>query len=316
MSRKSQVIDDREALNSLDNKLQLVRDRVRSVVGGYATGMYLYGSGGLGKSFSVSQELEALSAPVRMFNSRMTGKGLFNSLGAHPDAIHLLEDMERIVDDRDAQGVLRSALWSQPGKPRIITWTTAADPQRFEFRGGVIMVANVPLKALPELRALATRIAVHNMDVTDEELQAQMRRIARQGWSRGRHRLDANTCLGVCEYLIDQCLTAQCPMDLRLLDNSCLDYCQWDNEHSSLHWRDLVAHRVRQTVTQIREEISSLTREQKAQHYRDIVRDILAATPDAQEQVRLWQERTGKSQSRFYVYKSQVENREFDPETA
>jgi hypothetical protein len=316
MSRQSQVIDDREALKSLDNKLQLVRDWVRSVVCGYATGMYLYGAGGLGKSFNVSQELEELGAPVRMFNSRMTGKGLFNALGAHPDAIHLLEDMERIVDDRDAQGVLRSALWSQPGKERIVTWTTAADPQRIEFRGGVIMVANVPLKALPELRALATRIIVHKMDVTDEELQAQMRRIARQGWSRGRHQLDADTCSLVCEYLIGQCLASQCPIDLRLLDNSCLAYCQWDNDHSSLHWRDLVAHRVRQTVTQFREEISSLTREQRAQRYRLIVRDILAATQDAQEQVKLWREQTGKSKSRFYVHKAQVEDREFDPETA
>jgi hypothetical protein len=314
MSKQSQVIDDREALKSLDNKLRFVRDRVRSVVGGYATGMYLYGAGGLGKSFNVSQELEQLGAPVRMFNSRMTGKGLFNSLGAHPDAIHLLEDMERIVDDRDAQGVLRSALWSQPGKQRIVTWTTAADQQRIEFRGGVIMVANVPLKSLPELRALATRIILHKLDVSDDELQAEMRRIAGQGWSRGRHRLDTDTCLLVCEFLIGQCLASQCPIDLRLLDNACLDYCQWDNDQSILHWRDLVAHRVQQTVTQVREEISTLSREQKAQRYRQIVRDILASTQDAQEQVNLWRERTGKSQSRFYAYKAQVENREFDSE--
>jgi hypothetical protein len=284
--------DDSRHLASLDAKIKLVQDRVRSVVGGYSTGMYLYGAGGLGKSFNVLQELEAQDVSVRLFNSRMTAKGLFNSLQAHPDAVHLLEDMERIVDDRDAQGVLRSALWAQPGKERVVTWTTAADPQRFEFRGGIIMVANAPLKALPELRALATRIIVHKMDVTDEELQAQMRRIAGQGWSRGKHRLKPEECMDVCDFLIGQCVESQCPVDLRLLDNSCLDYCQWENEHSDHHWRDLVAHRVRQTVTQLREELSPLTMEQKRARNRQIVRDILAATNDPEEQVLLWAQKT------------------------
>src|SRR5262249_18414061 len=155
------------------------------------TGLYLYGAGGLGKTYHVLQQLEMLEADFRLFNARMTGKGLFQALEKAPDAVHVLEDMERLTQDRDAQGVLRGALWSQPGRPREVTWTTAAGAARFVFRGGLILLANRPLADLPELRALATRIAVYRLEVTDAELAAQLRRIAGGGFARGCHRLDA-----------------------------------------------------------------------------------------------------------------------------
>jgi hypothetical protein len=114
--------------------------------------------------------LKSLSADYRLFNSRMTAKGLFKALEKAPDAVHVLEDMERLTRDRDAQGVLRSALWAQPGHDRAVTWTTATGgEERFVFRGGVIMIANAPLADLPELRALATRIALVKLDVSDAE---------------------------------------------------------------------------------------------------------------------------------------------------
>ena len=61
--------------------------------------------------------------------------------------------------DADAQGVLRSALWAQPGSDRYVTWTTATEgAQRFVFRGGLIMISNRPLADLPELRRIEPRL--------------------------------------------------------------------------------------------------------------------------------------------------------------
>src|ERR1700685_2053616 len=98
------------ARDSLAKKLYLVRDHVTAVARGYKTGSYLYGSGGVGKSFTVLRHLESLGVPYQLFNSRMTAKGLFLALKSAPDAIHVLEDMERLTKDPDAQGVLRSAM--------------------------------------------------------------------------------------------------------------------------------------------------------------------------------------------------------------
>jgi hypothetical protein len=305
------LAQDRQHLESLDNKLRMVKDRVRSVVRGYSYGLYLYGAGGLGKTFSVLEELQDLEADFRHFNARMTAKGLFMALYDAPDAVHLLEDMERVMNDRDAQGVLRSALWAQPGKERVVTWTTAEDPKRVTFEGSIIMVANAPMKAMPELRALATRITLHKLEVRDREMAAHMRRIASGGFARGRHTLEAEHCLEVCAYVIQECRTANCPLDLRLLDNSCLDYLQWQSEDASCHWHDLVAQRVRQSAAHFREEVSPLTSEQRRTADRATVRHILQETADAKERVRLWKERTGKGKTAFYRRMREVESGEF-----
>src|SRR6516164_2662505 len=103
--------DDLKHLDSLEGKLQIIRDRVRSVAGGYRNGLHLWGEGGIGKSFSVLSELEKLGADYILTNSRLTGRGLFDLLRESPDQIHVLEDAEPLLGDKNACGVLRSALW-------------------------------------------------------------------------------------------------------------------------------------------------------------------------------------------------------------
>jgi hypothetical protein len=301
-----------ELLAGLDRKLEIVNDRVRAVVRGYATGFYLCGAGGLGKSYSVYQTLQALDSDFRTFNSRMTAKGLFCALERAPDAVHVLEDMERIVNDRDAQGVLRSALWSQGDRERVVTWTTGDGERRFSFRGGIIMLANRPLADLPELRALATRIAVHKLEVSDAEMVAHMRRIARQGWSRYQHKLDAEHTVMVCERVITECHSANCPLDLRFLDNSCMEYLQWESNNSRCHWEELVAARVRQSTVHFQHEIAAMSSEERLDEERRIVRQICKQTTDTEERIRLWKERTRKSPASFYRRKKEVELGEFD----
>jgi hypothetical protein len=196
------AISDDAALATLDRKLALVKDRVTAVAAGLQTGLYLFGNGGIGKSHTVLRRLDDLEANCRHFNSRMTAKGLYLALERAPDAVHVLEDMERLTNDRDAQGVLRSALWAQPGRERVVTWTTATSGEgRFVFSGGIIMIANRPLAVLPELRALATRIAVLRLDVTDAEAAALMRKLASEGHRiAGRLALEAAECIEVTEY--------------------------------------------------------------------------------------------------------------------
>jgi hypothetical protein len=241
----------------------------------------------------------------------MTGKGLFHALEQAPDAVHVLEDLERLTQDRDAQGILRGALWSQPGRPREVTWTTADRAARLVFRGGLILLANRPLADLPELRALATRIVVYRLEVSDAELAAQLRRIAGGGLARGRHRLDPASCRQVCEYLIAECRAAGCPLDLRLLDNSCLDYLQWDAARSRCHWHDLVAHRVRQSVVALRHPVARPSREERLARDRQLAGEICAESPDPEERVRRWRERTGKSPASFYRRKGELDSGEF-----
>ena len=90
-------------------------------------------------------------------------------------------------------------------------------PQRFVFRGGLILISNRPLADLPELRALATRIEVHRLDVTEAELTALMRDLARKGYrQQDKLVIGPEECLQVTEHLLKECRAAGCPLDLRL----------------------------------------------------------------------------------------------------
>ncbi len=144
-----------------ENKRPVIRDDITGVAKGYKHGLFAYGGESMGKSCTVLDQLGRLAVAGQMHNRRMTGKGLFLALKHASDAIHVVEDMERLFENVDAQGVLRSAMWAQSGHERIVTWTTAkSDQERFVFRGGLILINNRPLADLPELRALATRIEV------------------------------------------------------------------------------------------------------------------------------------------------------------
>jgi hypothetical protein len=248
----------------------------------------------------------------------MTGKGLFRTLEHAPDATHVLEDMERITKDPDAQGVLRSALWAQPGHDRVITWTTAAEgEQRFIFRGGLIMIANRPLADLPELRALATRIEVYRLDVSEAELIALMRRLASDGYrQQDKVVLAPELCLEVTEHLLNECRTVGCRLDLRLQQKSFQTYLQWQMDYSTSDWRDLVAVSVREATHHFRHASNPVPREARLSERRNILRQILRQTDDAKEQQRLYTEQTGAERADFFRRKAEIKAGDFDAQDA
>ena len=309
---------DQAALDSLERKFHLVRDFVQAVSKGYKTGLFLYGPGGIGKSFTVIRHLEVLEAPYQLFNSRMTAKGLFLALEHAPDAIHVLEDMERLTRDPDAQGVLRSALWAQPGHDRKITWTTATEGVRqFIFRGGLIMISNRRLADLPELRALATRIEVHRFDATEAELVAFMRRLASQGYKQNdKLVLEPEKCIEVTEHLLNECRKAGCPLDLRLQQKSLLTYLQWQMDNSTCHWHDLLAASVREATCHFRHEANPLSAEAKKARKRNMLRKIMSQTDDPKDQEKRYKAQTGAGHADFYRRKGEIISGEFDEQDA
>jgi hypothetical protein len=311
---------DKDALASLEKKLHLVRDHATAVLRGYKTGYYLYGTGGMGKSYTVLRHLESLSldVPYQLYNSRMTAKGLFLTLRKTPDAIHVMEDMERLTKDPDAQGVLRSALWAQPGHDRAVTWTTATDgAQRFVFRGGLIMISNRPLADLPELRALATRIEVHRLEVTDAELAALMRDLASKGYRlHDKVAIGPEECFLVTEFLLKECRAVGCPLDLRLQQKAFQSYLQFAADCSVSHWEDLIAASVREANSHFRHEPNTTSLEARKKQRRNVVREIIGKVADAKEQEQLYMQQTKASRADFFRRKREVESGEFDDDDA
>jgi hypothetical protein len=318
MSENLLSLEDQAALSKLHRKLHLLRDLATAVVKGFKAGLYLYGIGGIGKSYTVLDQLRRLEAPYVLWNARMTAKGLFLGLKQSPDAVHVLEDMERLTKDADAQGVLRSAMWAQPGCERVVTWTNATEgPQRFVFRGGLILISNRPMADMPELRALATRIEVHMLDATDAELTAMMRELASRGY---RHQdkvvIGPQECLEVTEQLLQECRAAGCPLDLRLQQKCFQTYLQWESDWSSTDWRDLIAASVRAAAHHFRHEANTLPREARRSQRRNILREILSETKDVKQQEDQYRARAKGSRADFFRRKREIDTGDFDGEDA
>lgn len=298
--------EDLAHLASLERTTQLIRDRVAAVADRTSNGFYLYGPGGVSKSFTVLQELERLRAEYVLFNSRATGRGLFNVLQDNPDAVVVLEDMEPLFRDRGAQGVLRSALWGQQARDgsgrreRLVTWTTPRHTLSFLFTGGIIVTANRPLDDWPELAAIKTRIAVMQFQPSQYEVRALMRSVARRGHVHEGIDVPPVVCAEVCEFVIAECRGLNRPLDMRLLVNAIGDFVQATEHSSGCGWRDLVAARIRERPTHFREPVVVGHRDERKQKEIEIAREICATTADRDERVTLWRARTGKSQSAFY----------------
>jgi hypothetical protein len=298
--------EDQSHLETLEKKLQLIRDRVAAVVNGTATGFYLYGPGGVSKSYTVIEQLERMQADYVVFNSRATGRGLFNILRDHPDSIILLEDMERLFRDTGAQGVLRSALWGQQGRnrpgrqERRVTWTNPMESLPFVFTGGIIVTANRPLDDRPELTAVKTRIAPMQFQPTQAEVRALMRKVAAGGYVHEGFPVEPADCSKVCEFVLAECRGVDRPLDVRLLVNAIGDYLQDTVFHSGCSWRDLIAARIRERPTHFRDEVVIGGREERLQRELNEAESICKEAKTREDRLRLWRERTGKSQASFY----------------
>jgi hypothetical protein len=302
--------DDELHLASYEAKLQLVRDYTKGVALGFSNGFFLHGTGGIAKSYTVLGELQRLGKEFKLFNSRMSGRGLFDALAEYPQSIHLLEDMERIVKDRDSQGILRSACWGQRGddgkQKRTITWATARGVESTVFSGGIIMLSNRPLDDLPELRAIRTRISHLHLEVSDQEIGAQMRRLTQHGYKHGDQEMTADEAETVCEFVILESQSKLCHLDMRLWDTACRDYLQWRQGYSKCHWQILVATRL-----DGRRDESGVVPPKDRQQDDDLraLEAVLAQFPTTLAAQIEWCRLRSKSRASFFRYKRALEER-------
>jgi hypothetical protein len=308
-------------LQSLEKKLQLVRDYTTRVALGFAPGLFVWGSGGIGKSYTVVRRLDELEANHQLLNSRVTGWGLICHLEQYPSQVTLIEDAESMYRDPRAIGVLRSALDCQRREgdkgpiERWVTWagdSSAKKTKRVLFSGGIIILSNSELPPKPEVEALKTRMPCVHLTATDEELRALMRSVSAKGYSLSGHTMTPVECGQVCSYIEDQVHMLRSPQNMRLLMNGYAAYIQWACGQSGAHWHDMIRGEIREQALQVFTHPVAIQKprgrdERKAEH-QGIVREILGLTPDREERLKMWHERTGLAQSAFYARKAEVES--------
>lgn len=298
---------------AVERNIALLRDRVRGVVNHDETGLFVYGRGGTGKSFQIAAELAQHSRTVRRFSGKLTPRGLFNALAADPDAVHVLEDVERLFRNPDAAGLLRSALWSGATNPsptageRIVSWTTRSGTETVTFTGGIILVANSGFPSTAEFEAVKTRMCCLEYEPTDAEMTEMMRQMASQRYVNRDRVLEPEECQEVCDFVLAVCRERGVRPNLRLLQSAFNDRVFDSADLSEYGWKTLVRSRI--TGEPLTESASARPQSRQARQT-DELRLVgeLQSEPDVQERVRRWRATTGKSQASYYRRLEQYQN--------
>ncbi len=278
---------------------------VEAVAHGRSAGCYLWGRAGIGKSFSVRERLDKLGVRYEAHGGHMTGLGLFDSLAAKPNTIHVLDDLELLLRDRTAQAIIRQAGWTTDatanGKvaPRMVEYRTKTTAQRIEFCGGLVMLGNSPPGDSPILAAVASRLEPIQYDLADEEVVAAVREWA--GQERGGVTAAART--EVAEFLFDLCAKHDIRPDFRMWENAVRKRQQWDAGHSAVDWREVVAATVQGEIRLRGFKPKKLRVEEEIQ--------LVVSIDTMPERARLerWRERTGKSDSTYWRRRSMAVER-------
>ena len=148
------------------------------VVNNITPSLLVVGEGGLGKTHSVTQAIEAGGLePFEyvFFKGYSTARGLYNALYDNNGKLIVFDDCDSVLEDKAAVNILKSALDSY--EKRTISWMAKMNksdeyPQQFDFTGRVIFVSNKSKDKIDE--AVLTRSLTVDLTMTPEDKVARM----------------------------------------------------------------------------------------------------------------------------------------------
>jgi hypothetical protein len=170
-----------------------LKDLVQMVASGVQASLLVTGMPGIGKTYSVTQHLEAFGKHKNEPNGYVTFKGtsspfgLYRALYHHKNQIVLFDDCDAVLKDDTASNILKAALDSYD--VREITWMSKSTfdpgemseeeinekiveegkyPSKFEFKGQIIFISNIHKKKIEQAvisRSMTIDITLESKDV-------------------------------------------------------------------------------------------------------------------------------------------------------
>lgn len=170
-----------------------LKDLVHMVASGVQASLLVTGMPGIGKTYSVTQHLEAFGKHKNEPNGYVVFKGtsspfgLYRALYHHKDQIVLFDDCDAVLKDDTASNILKAALDSYD--VREITWMSKSTfdpgemseeeiaskiveegkyPSKFEFKGQIIFISNIHKSKIEQAvisRSMTIDITLESQDV-------------------------------------------------------------------------------------------------------------------------------------------------------
>jgi len=164
-------------------KYQYAEYLVDMVIKKISPACILESEGGLGKSYLVQSMVEEqIPEEYEYHSGHITPLALYKKMYDQNGKVIILDDVEEVFSNNISVGIMSPTLWKAK-KTRIVSWGTTSDklgnyPQKFEFKGGVILLANrIPRKNDPKVRAIITRTHYYRIELTYKEKMDIIKRI-------------------------------------------------------------------------------------------------------------------------------------------
>ena len=281
-----------QPITVLEERQQLLSHHVRLVARKVSHALFVFGSqGGLGKSRTILQTLDAEGIEPILINSHVTPLSLYSTLFHHRDeAVIFFDDVDSMFSSMAHLGLLRSALW---GSPRVVTYGSSQMqdglPSSFEFSSRCIFAANVIPQKNDAFKAVLSRCDIFQLEATNEEVIEMMRNIAAKGF----HGIKPDEAESVIDFIADHAQDRQ--LSLRLLGPSLrkMSYARQEG----VDWRPLVES---QLQTLGKKNDASKRLDNKGKDFK-VIKQVASRFPESlKDQMTNWCRITGKSRASFY----------------
>jgi hypothetical protein len=161
---------------TVNQKFNFLDSLTTMVVNNTTPSILVVGSGGLGKTHSVTSTIQDNNLEEKDYifiKGYSTARGLYNTLYDNNGKLIIFDDCDSVLEDRVAVNILKSALDSY--ETRTITWSARMNkadvyPQAFNFTGRIIFISNKD-KAKIDGAILSRSLTVDLSMTPDEKIQ-------------------------------------------------------------------------------------------------------------------------------------------------
>jgi len=186
-NRKNVEVIQEPSEFSINERFGFISNTIAMVARGQQNSAIICGSGGLGKSYSVTHTLleegyEDISGDFdinvndfpdyklfRVVKGYSTAKGLYKTLYDNKDSVIVIDDCDSVLKDATAVNLLKGALDSY--SQRIISWNSSVFdsnlPSSFRFTGRVIFISNLSMMNIDQ--AIRSRSMCVDVTMTTQE---------------------------------------------------------------------------------------------------------------------------------------------------
>lgn len=172
---------------SVPERFDFISQFVKLLAGGRINSFILTGSGGLGKTHTVTQALIDKGLVEQTIGNDgdfifirgySTAKALYRTLWENNGKVIIFDDADSVHKDPIGANILKAALGSEP--QRIISWgaefaEAESLPNRFEFIGRVVFISNLSQEQFPQ--ALLSRSMKVDLTLNTAEKLDRIRQV-------------------------------------------------------------------------------------------------------------------------------------------